>query len=78
MTLLMAYFSQEVLIMELVLRQMKNLGNNTGFNGFPQIAVSGSNVYVVWTNNAQTKHGQVFFTRSTDNGSTFESPVIST
>ena len=48
---------------------IKNLGNNTGFNGFPQIAVSGNNVFVVWHD---ATHG-IFFTRSTDNGGTFSS-----
>jgi hypothetical protein len=47
----------------------RNLGNNTGFIGFPQIAVSGSNVYVVWHD---ATHG-IFFARSTDNGATFSS-----
>ena len=51
---------------------IKNLGNNTGFNGFPQIAVSGNNVFVVWHD---ATHG-IFFTRSTDNGGTFGNPVI--
>jgi hypothetical protein len=54
----------------------KNLGNNTGFNGLPQIAASGNNVYVVWTNNFQEKYGQIYFTRSTDNGASFNSPII--
>jgi hypothetical protein len=48
---------------------IKNLGNNTGFNGFPQIAVSGNNVFVVWHD---ATHG-IFFARSTDNGGTFSS-----
>ena len=47
----------------------KNLGNNTGFNGFPQIAVSGNNVFVVWHD---ATHG-ISFARSTDNGTTFSS-----
>jgi hypothetical protein len=51
---------------------IKNLGNNTGFNGFPQIAVSGNNVFVVWHD---ATHG-IFFARSTDNGGTFGNPVI--
>ena len=51
---------------------IKNLGNNTGFNGFPQIAVSGNNVFVAWRD---ATHG-IFFTRSTDNGGTFGNPVI--
>ncbi len=53
---------------------VKNLGNNTGFNGFPQIDTSGNNVYVVWTNNFQEKYGQTYFTRSTDNGASFDTP----
>ena len=55
---------------------VNNLGNNTGFNGFPQIAVSGNNVYVVWTNNFQEKNGQIFFTRSTDYGDSFENATV--
>ncbi|HEY9490684.1 MAG TPA: N,N-dimethylformamidase beta subunit family domain-containing protein, partial [Nitrososphaeraceae archaeon] len=51
---------------------IKNLGNNTGLNGFPQIAVSGNNVFVAWRD---AMHG-IFFTRSTDNGGTFGNPVI--
>ena len=51
---------------------IKNLGNNTGLNGFPQIAVSGNNVFVAWRD---ATHG-IFFTRSTDNGGTFGNPVI--
>jgi hypothetical protein len=45
----------------------ENLANNSGFNGFPQIAVSGSNVFVVWHD---ATHG-ILFARSTDNGATF-------
>jgi hypothetical protein len=56
--------------------EIRNLGNNTGFNGFPQIAASGNSVYVVWTNNFQEKYGQIFFTRSTDNGANFDTPFI--
>jgi hypothetical protein len=55
---------------------VKNLGNNTGFNGFPQIVASGNNVYVEWTNNFQEKYGQIYFTRSTDNGASFNNPII--
>jgi len=51
-----------------------NIGNNTGFNGYPQIAVSGDNVYVLWINNADKKYGQIFFTRSTNGGVSFEKP----
>jgi hypothetical protein len=54
--------------------RIKNISSNNGSNGYPQIAVSGKNVYVTWVNNAQKKYGQIFFTRSTDNGASFESP----
>jgi len=48
-----------------------NLSNYSGSSVNPQIAVSQNNVYAVWTNNFQEKYGQVFLTRSTDNGATF-------
>ena len=55
---------------------MVNLSNKSGWSINPQIAVSqDNNVYVTWTNNAQEKYGQVFFTRSTDGGSTFDNMV---
>jgi len=47
---------------------VKNLGNNTGFNGLPQIAASGNNVYVVWHDASKG----VLFARSNDNGVSFE------
>jgi hypothetical protein len=56
--------------------KVKNLGNNTGFNGFPQVAAAANNVYVAWTNNAQEKYGQIFFTKSKDNGESFGSPLL--
>ena len=46
-----------------------NIGNNTGFNGFPQIAVSGNKVYLVWHDASKG----ILFTRSTDSGASFES-----
>jgi len=53
-----------------------NVDNKSGWSINPQIAVSkDNNVYVVWTNNAQEKYGQVFFTKSTDGGSTFDSTI---
>jgi hypothetical protein len=48
-----------------------NIGNNSGFNGLPEIAASKTNVYVVWHDASQ---GLVFM-RSTDNGTTFEEAV---
>jgi hypothetical protein len=49
------------------------ISNNTGLNGFPQVAVSENNtdVYVVWHD---CQNG-IMLTRSIDNGSTFESPI---
>jgi hypothetical protein len=46
-----------------------NLGDS--FN--PRIAVSGSNVYVVWYTTTTT-NSEIWFTKSTDGGSTFGSP----
>ena len=45
-----------------------NLSNSPGDSGRPQIAVSGSNVYVVWEDRT-TK--DIYFTTSTDNGISF-------
>ena len=49
------------------------IGNNTGLNGFPQVAVSESstNVYVVW----QDAQNGIMLRRSTDGGSTFETAI---
>jgi N,N-dimethylformamidase beta subunit-like protein len=56
---------------------VQTIGNNTGFNGLPQISASGNNVYLVWTNN-DNNNTQIYFTKSTDNGSTFKTPIILT
>ena len=55
--------------------RVKNISGDNGSNSFPQIAVSEKKVYVAWINNAQEKYGQLFFTRSTDNGNSFETPI---
>jgi hypothetical protein len=47
-----------------------NLSNNTGDSIRPEIAVSGSNIFIVWQNQA-TKGDNVFFKRSTDGGASF-------
>jgi hypothetical protein len=41
----------------------------------PQIATSDGNVYEVWQNNIPEGKSEVVFSRSTDNGHTFESPI---
>lgn len=54
-----------------------NLSNNLGFSEHPQLSASGSSVYAVW---ADTTPGnrEVLFSRSTDNGTSFEgSPNLS-
>ena len=50
------------------------IGNNTGLNGFPQVALSetNSNVHVVW----HDSENGVMLRRSTDNGATFGKPII--
>ncbi|HEV8386821.1 MAG TPA: sialidase family protein [Nitrososphaera sp.] len=56
---------------------IKNLSDNPGQSSVPEIAVSGSNVYVVWLQlDAGSSHKDIFFRRSTDNGATWE-PKIS-
>ena len=52
--------------------QTINVGSNTGLQGFPQIAASGNNVYVVWHD---AIHG-VVFKRSTDNGVALDKRLI--
>jgi hypothetical protein len=53
-----------------------NLSSNPGHSSFPEIAVSGSNVYVVWTqSNKAGNSDDVFFMRSTDGGATWGSKV---
>jgi hypothetical protein len=47
-----------------------NLSNNTGASISPQVAVSGSNVYVVWADDS-TGNAEIAFVKSTDNGATF-------
>jgi hypothetical protein len=52
----------------------KNLSNNNGMSFDPRIAVSDSNVYVVWEDTTTTTAGgssDIFLARSTNNGATF-------
>jgi hypothetical protein len=56
---------------------IKNLSDNPGQSTAPEIAVSGSSVYVVWLQlDAGSSHEDIFFRRSTDNGATW-GPKIS-
>jgi hypothetical protein len=52
-----------------------NLSNNTGGSLDPNIAISGNHVYVVWEHTPES-NGQIYFTRSTDNGHTFNKPLL--
>jgi hypothetical protein len=47
-----------------------NLSNNSGYSEHPQIAVSGSNLYVAWTDNTPLNQ-EILFKMSTDGGNTF-------
>ena len=42
----------------------------------PQMAVSKNNIYVTWQSNPQDKNGEIVFVKSTDNGSSFDSPIV--
>ena len=47
-----------------------NISDDAGFSQHPQIAVSGSNVYLVWTDDT-LQNKQILFRMSTDEGSSF-------
>jgi glutaredoxin len=49
---------------------VRNLSKNNGTSQLPQIAARGSQVYVVWQDNT-TGNYDIFFTHSSDNGSSF-------
>jgi hypothetical protein len=49
-----------------------NLSNNSGFSEHPQIAVYGNNVYAIWADDTSGNR-EVLFTRSADNGASFDS-----
>ena len=47
-----------------------NLSNNTGFSEHPQMAVNGSNVYIVWADNTELNR-DIYIISSSDGGKTF-------
>jgi hypothetical protein len=49
-----------------------NLSNNSGFSEHPQIAAYGNNVYAIWADDTSGNR-EVLFTRSADNGASFDS-----
>jgi hypothetical protein len=48
----------------------ERLSDNVGISGYAAVAVSGSNVHVVWSDNTYGNK-EIFYKRSTDNGSTW-------
>lgn len=53
-----------------------NLSSNPGDSSDPSITTSGANVYVIWTQGSSTGSSyDIFFRRSTDNGSTWKSRI---
>ena len=54
-----------------------NLSNNIGNSMNPEVAASGNNVYVVWsdTNGAKGEGEDIFFRSSRDNGRSFGEPI---
>jgi len=54
---------------------VNNVNNYTGWSFGPQMAVLGSNVYVVWNENPHEKKGEIMFRRSNNNGTTFENRI---
>jgi hypothetical protein len=51
-----------------------NLSNNPGFSEHPQLSASESSVYAVWADNTPGNR-EVFFSMSTDNGTSFGPPL---
>jgi len=43
--------------------------------GYPELAVSGNNVYVTWTNTMEGNNYDVLFSKSSDGGQTFTAPI---
>jgi hypothetical protein len=63
-------------------RNIINLSNVVPFAADPRIAISGNNVYVVWTEaitggspSTGGRNSDIFFSKSTDNGASFSNPV---
>jgi hypothetical protein len=48
-----------------------NLSNNSGFSEHPQIAAYDNNVYAIWADDTSGNR-EVLFTRSVDNGKSFD------
>ncbi|MGI0073726.1 MAG: sialidase family protein [Nitrosotalea sp.] len=52
-----------------------NISKNTEDSGYPELTVSGNNVYVTWTNAMGGQNYDVLFSKSSDGGQTFADPI---
>ena len=52
-----------------------NVSKTLKDSGYQQMAASGTDIYVVWTETISNENYDVFFAKSTDGGSTFDAPV---
>ena len=52
----------------------KNISNSSSFSAAPAIAVSGSRVYLAWTEELTTENYEIFYAWSSDGGSSFTLP----
>ena len=52
-----------------------NISNSTKDAGYPELALSGNNVYVTWTNTMEKNNYDILFSKSDDGGQTFANPV---
>lgn len=55
--------------------QPVNVSNTSGDSGYAQLATYGSNVYIVWTETISDTNYDILFTKSGNDGKTFEKPI---
>ncbi len=54
-------------------QSVQRLTNNSGSSDNPALAVSGSNVYIVWKDNTGREHEAIYFRKSPNGGATWQS-----
>lgn len=52
-----------------------NLSHTKQDSGYPQFAISGNDVYVVWTETVSGENYDILFAKSTDDGKSFGTPI---
>jgi hypothetical protein len=52
-----------------------NISKSQKDAGYPELAVSGNNVYVTWTKTMEGNNYDILFSKSNDSGQTFDNPV---